>query len=198
MPRSGDARAEDPVVRGARRAALRRRARRERAARQRERAGDVTRSRRAEHVRPAARTRASPRSAATSSSSPGRRFCSQTDDEFPVLVLTDRGVALLKDATSAPDLALARQRRPVKGRSTPRARVESGIVAGRRSRPVRAPAGPAPRDRARRAACRPTSSSTTRRCARWPASSPRRQRRCATSTASASARPRTWGRRFCP
>ena len=42
-----------------------------------------------------------------------------------MLVLTERGVALLKDADSAPDLALARQRRPVKGRSMPRARVEA-------------------------------------------------------------------------
>jgi ATP-dependent DNA helicase RecQ len=43
-----------------------------------------------------------------------------------VLALTDRGVALLKDGTSAPDLALARQRRPVKGgRSTTKAKVET-------------------------------------------------------------------------
>ena len=41
------------------------------------------------------------------------------------LAITDRGVALLKDAASAPDLALARQRRPVKGRSTARAKVET-------------------------------------------------------------------------
>jgi ATP-dependent DNA helicase RecQ len=54
----------------------------------------------------------------------GQAFLKQAGDEFPILVLTDRGVALLKDANSAPDLALARQRRPVKGRSMPRARVE--------------------------------------------------------------------------
>ena len=54
----------------------------------------------------------------------GQAFLKQAGDEFPILVLTDRGVALLKDANSAPDLSLARQRRPVKGRSMPRARVE--------------------------------------------------------------------------
>ena len=54
----------------------------------------------------------------------GQAFLKHAGDEFPILVLTDRGVALLKDATAAPDLALARQRRPVKGRSMPRARVE--------------------------------------------------------------------------
>jgi ATP-dependent DNA helicase RecQ len=55
----------------------------------------------------------------------GQGFLKQAGDEFPVLTLTDRGVALLKDAGSAPDLALARLRRPVKGRSTPKARVET-------------------------------------------------------------------------
>jgi ATP-dependent DNA helicase RecQ len=54
----------------------------------------------------------------------GQGFLRQVGDEFPVLALTDRGVALLKDPKSAPDLALARQQRPVKGRSMPRARVE--------------------------------------------------------------------------
>jgi ATP-dependent DNA helicase RecQ len=55
----------------------------------------------------------------------GQRFLRQTDDEFPVLMLTERGVTLLKDASSAPDLALARLRRPVKGRAPSRARVET-------------------------------------------------------------------------
>ena len=36
----------------------------------------------------------------------------QTDDPSPVLALTDKGVDVLKDASAAPDLALARQRRP--------------------------------------------------------------------------------------
>jgi ATP-dependent DNA helicase RecQ len=55
----------------------------------------------------------------------GQGFLRQLGDEFPVLALTDRGVALLKDALSAPDLSLARLRRPVKGRSATRARVET-------------------------------------------------------------------------
>jgi len=52
-------------------------------------------------------------------------FVRQTDGEYPVLVLTPAGVALLKDASSAPDLSLARLRRPVKGRLPKRARVET-------------------------------------------------------------------------
>ncbi len=55
----------------------------------------------------------------------GQGLLRQAGDEFPVLALTGRGVALLKDATSVPELALARLRRPVKGRSAPRARVET-------------------------------------------------------------------------
>jgi ATP-dependent DNA helicase RecQ len=49
----------------------------------------------------------------------------QTDDAYPVLTLTERGVQLLKDAGRAPDLALARQRRPVKDRLPKRSRVEA-------------------------------------------------------------------------
>jgi ATP-dependent DNA helicase RecQ len=52
-------------------------------------------------------------------------FLRQTDDAFPVVALTDRGVELLKNAGSAPDLVLARQRRPVKDRLPKRARIES-------------------------------------------------------------------------
>jgi ATP-dependent DNA helicase RecQ len=48
----------------------------------------------------------------------------QEGDEFPVLALTEAGVALLKDAASRPELTLARQRRPVKDRAPRRARVE--------------------------------------------------------------------------
>ena len=36
----------------------------------------------------------------------------QADDEYPVLQLTADGLALLKDAGAAPDLSLARQKRP--------------------------------------------------------------------------------------
>lgn len=55
----------------------------------------------------------------------GQGFLRPTPGEFPVLVLTEKGVALLKDPASAPDVALARLRRPVKGRAAPRARVET-------------------------------------------------------------------------
>jgi ATP-dependent DNA helicase RecQ len=51
-------------------------------------------------------------------------FLQQVGDEFPVLALTARGVALLKDASSHPDLTLARQRRPVKDRVPKRSKVE--------------------------------------------------------------------------
>ncbi len=52
-------------------------------------------------------------------------FLRQTDDAFPVVVLTERGVELLKNPASAPDLVLARQRRPVKDRLPKRSRIES-------------------------------------------------------------------------
>jgi len=49
----------------------------------------------------------------------------QTEAEFPVLELTNTGVALLKDPSSQPALVLARQRRPTKDRTPRRARVEA-------------------------------------------------------------------------
>ena len=49
----------------------------------------------------------------------------QSDDAYPVLSLTQPGVALLKDAAAAPDLSLARQRRPVADRLPRRARIET-------------------------------------------------------------------------
>jgi ATP-dependent DNA helicase RecQ len=49
----------------------------------------------------------------------------QAGDEYPVLALTERGVALLKDPNAAPGLSLARQRRPTKDRLPARARVEA-------------------------------------------------------------------------
>jgi ATP-dependent DNA helicase RecQ len=52
-------------------------------------------------------------------------FLRQTDDPYPVVALTDDGVTLMKDAGSHPDLTLARQRRPVKGRAPKRSRVEA-------------------------------------------------------------------------
>jgi ATP-dependent DNA helicase RecQ len=53
------------------------------------------------------------------------RLLRQTDDEYPVLALTEAGVALLKSATAVPDLMLARQRRPVAGKAPRRARIET-------------------------------------------------------------------------
>jgi ATP-dependent DNA helicase RecQ len=49
----------------------------------------------------------------------------QTGDEFPVLALTSAGIALLKDASAKPDLALARQRKPIAGRLPRSARIET-------------------------------------------------------------------------
>ena len=52
----------------------------------------------------------------------GNGLLRQRDAEFPVLELTDAGVALLKDPSAQPDLVLARQRRPSKDRLPRRAR----------------------------------------------------------------------------
>ncbi len=49
----------------------------------------------------------------------------QTDDQYPVLALTDTGVELLKDAGAMPDLALARQRRADPSRAQRRSRAET-------------------------------------------------------------------------
>jgi ATP-dependent DNA helicase RecQ len=54
-----------------------------------------------------------------------RGLLRQAGDEFPVLMLTDTGVSLLKDAAACPDLALVRQRRPTKERPARRSRVEA-------------------------------------------------------------------------
>jgi ATP-dependent DNA helicase RecQ len=53
------------------------------------------------------------------------RLLRQTDDEYPVLTLTEDGIALLKDPAAAPGLALARQRRPVRGETPRRAAIET-------------------------------------------------------------------------
>jgi len=55
----------------------------------------------------------------------GHHLLRQTDDPYPVLALTDTGVALLKDPAAVPGLALARQRRPVPGGMPKRARIET-------------------------------------------------------------------------
>ncbi len=49
----------------------------------------------------------------------------QTDDPYPVLVLTEQGVALLKNAEVLPALTLARQRRPTRDRPSSRTRVDA-------------------------------------------------------------------------
>jgi ATP-dependent DNA helicase RecQ len=49
----------------------------------------------------------------------------QTDDEYPVLTLTESGIRLLKDPAAQPTLTLVRQRRPVAGRLPKRARIET-------------------------------------------------------------------------
>jgi ATP-dependent DNA helicase RecQ len=49
----------------------------------------------------------------------------QTDDQYPVLALTEAGVALLKDASVMPGLALARQRRVTKDRRPERPRPDT-------------------------------------------------------------------------
>ena len=48
-----------------------------------------------------------------------------TDDAYSVVALTARGLALLKDETSYPGLALARQRTPRKDSAGPRSRIEA-------------------------------------------------------------------------
>ena len=52
-------------------------------------------------------------------------FLRQTDDAYPVVALTERGVELMKNPASHPDLVLARQRRPTKGRVQKRSRIEA-------------------------------------------------------------------------
>lgn len=49
----------------------------------------------------------------------------QGGDEYPILQLTPEGLALLKDGGAQPDLTLAKQKRPEKGRLPKRARVET-------------------------------------------------------------------------
>ncbi len=52
-------------------------------------------------------------------------YLRQTDDGFPVVMLTERGVELMKNPASGSDLVIARQRRPIKGRVPKRSRIES-------------------------------------------------------------------------
>src|SRR5439155_16606258 len=45
-----------------------------------------------------------------------RGLLRQTDDGYPILLLTRDGLALMRDAAALPDLTLARQRKPEKDR----------------------------------------------------------------------------------
>ncbi len=54
----------------------------------------------------------------------------QTDDQFPVLKLTQRGVDLMRDAGATPALVLARQRKPEKGKGFKRSGVEAASWEG--------------------------------------------------------------------
>ncbi len=55
----------------------------------------------------------------------GLGLMEQAGDPYPVLVLSARGLALLRDETSCPGLALARERRPPKGAPRQKAGVEA-------------------------------------------------------------------------
>jgi ATP-dependent DNA helicase RecQ len=49
----------------------------------------------------------------------------QTEGDYPVLQLTAPGIALMRNPAAAPDLELARQRKPEKGRPDRRSKVEA-------------------------------------------------------------------------
>jgi ATP-dependent DNA helicase RecQ len=55
----------------------------------------------------------------------GLGLLQQTDDGYPVIVLTAKGLELLRDQTSVPGLTLARQRAPSKDAPRARSRVEA-------------------------------------------------------------------------
>jgi ATP-dependent DNA helicase RecQ len=57
-------------------------------------------------------------------------FLAQTDGEYPILVMTPAGVALLKDPNAAPGLALARQKKVEKGRVPRRSKTETESWSG--------------------------------------------------------------------
>ena len=54
----------------------------------------------------------------------------QTDDQFPVLKLTQHGVDLMRNPSAAPDLTLARQRKPEKGKPARKSDVEAASWEG--------------------------------------------------------------------
>ena len=54
----------------------------------------------------------------------------QTDDAFPVVMLTPAGATLMKDPAAVPGLALSRQKRPVRDKEQRRSRVEAEAWEG--------------------------------------------------------------------
>jgi ATP-dependent DNA helicase RecQ len=54
----------------------------------------------------------------------------QTDDAYPILLMTPNGVALMKDAGAAPGLVLARQKKVEKGKLPKRSRTETESWTG--------------------------------------------------------------------
>ena len=54
----------------------------------------------------------------------------QTDDAFPVVMLTPSGAELMKNAGAVPDLVLSRQRRPIREKEQKRSRVEAEAWEG--------------------------------------------------------------------
>ena len=192
--RAGRARAQDPVVRRPRRPAVRRDARRQRAARQRQRSTSCARARQAEHVRPA-RRRVGRR---------GSRLHRAADRPRPAAAdrrcVSGAGAdaegrsSCCKDEHSCPGPDARAAAAAAEGRAAGEVAVEAESWQDvdrelfERLRAVRL-------EIARRAACRRTSSSTTRRCARWRGCGPPRSTRCSPSRASARARPTTSARR---
>ncbi len=57
-------------------------------------------------------------------------FLIQTEGEYPILMMTAEGVALLKDASAAPGLVLARQRKVEKGKLPRRSKTETESWSG--------------------------------------------------------------------
>ena len=165
VPEPVDAGAEDPVVRRAGRAALRRRTRHQRAARQRARAG---RARAATHE---LSTFGLLRDASVDEvrgyidQLVAHGLLQQTDDDYPVLQLTPDGVALMKDAAAFARLVAGAAAAPGQGPQRASRPHRDRVVARCRPIALRAAARDAARDCpfARRAAR--TSSFMTRRCA---------------------------------
>ena len=164
---AGDGRAQDPVVRGARRPALRRR----------RTSTNVLRGSDSEQVTARGHDELTTFGLLRDATIDEVRgyieqllahgLLRQTDDEYPVLALTadGRGAAEGRRRRARPGAGAPAA--ADKDRAPKRARVETEGVGGRRPRSVRAAARAAAARSRASAACRRTSSSTTRRCASW-------------------------------